>query len=100
MTFGYSPDKVLYSHVDLGADLDSRVAIVGPNGAGKSTLLKLMTGQVGQDGAMRSAVALHWQPRTAQTDKQPCSVEPLSKQPVHNQPLLHHTRSWIRWMAW
>ena len=30
--------------VDLGVDLDSRVAIVGPNGAGKSTLLKLMIG--------------------------------------------------------
>lgn len=28
VTFGYSPDKVLYSHVDLGADLDSRVAVV------------------------------------------------------------------------
>lgn len=28
VTFGYSADKVLYSHVDLGADLDSRVAIV------------------------------------------------------------------------
>lgn len=28
VTFGYSPDKVLYRHVDLGADLDSRVAIV------------------------------------------------------------------------
>ena len=32
--------------VDLGLDLDSRVAIVGPNGAGKSTLLKLMTGDL------------------------------------------------------
>ncbi|KAL6753118.1 P-loop containing nucleoside triphosphate hydrolase protein [Haematococcus lacustris] len=44
VAFGYSPDKVLYRNVDLGVDLDSRVAIVGPNGAGKSTLLKLMVG--------------------------------------------------------
>ena len=28
VTFGYSKDKVLYRNVDLGADLDSRVAIV------------------------------------------------------------------------
>ena len=46
VTFGYSRDKILYSNVDLGVDLDSRVAIVGPNGAGKSTLLKLMTGDL------------------------------------------------------
>jgi ATP-binding cassette subfamily F protein 2 len=32
VTFGYSPDKVLYSHVDLGADLDSRVAVVSRHG--------------------------------------------------------------------
>eukprot|EP01025_Chloroclados_australasicus_P044783 TRINITY_DN487_c0_g1_i1.p1 TRINITY_DN487_c0_g1~~TRINITY_DN487_c0_g1_i1.p1 ORF type:complete len:629 (-),score=93.69 TRINITY_DN487_c0_g1_i1:431-2317(-) len=44
VTFGYSSDKVLYRNVDLGVDLDSRVALVGPNGAGKSTLLKLMIG--------------------------------------------------------
>lgn len=37
---------VLCSNVDLGVDLDSRVAIVGANGTGKSTLLKLMTGQL------------------------------------------------------
>ena len=44
VSFGYSRDKILYSNVDLGVDLDSRVALVGPNGCGKSTLLKLMTG--------------------------------------------------------
>ena len=44
VAFGYSPDKILYTGVDLGVDMDSRVAVVGPNGAGKSTLLKLMTG--------------------------------------------------------
>lgn len=46
VAFGYSRAKILYSGVDLGVDLDSRVAIVGPNGAGKSTLLKLMTGEL------------------------------------------------------
>ena len=34
VTFGYSANAVLYSHVDLGVDLDSRVAIVGANGTG------------------------------------------------------------------
>ena len=54
VAFGYSPQKVLYSRVDLGVDLDSRVAIVGPNGAGKSTLLKLMTGELDPlDGAVK-----------------------------------------------
>jgi ATP-binding cassette subfamily F protein 2 len=35
VSFGYSRDKILYGGVDLGVDLDSRVAIVGPNGTGE-----------------------------------------------------------------
>lgn len=46
ITFGYPGCEVLYTGVDFGVDLDSRVALVGPNGAGKSTLLKLMTGEL------------------------------------------------------
>jgi len=34
--------KELFAGLNIGLDLDSRVALVGPNGAGKSTLLKLM----------------------------------------------------------
>lgn len=45
VTFGYEGADTLYSDLDLGVDMDSRVALVGPNGVGKSTLLKLMTGQ-------------------------------------------------------
>ncbi|CAO3571827.1 unnamed protein product [Mortierella alpina] len=46
--FAYSGDMkdALYRGVNLGIDMDSRVALVGPNGAGKSTLLKLMTGEL------------------------------------------------------
>jgi ATP-binding cassette subfamily F protein 2 len=46
ITFGYPGCEILYSGVDFGVDLDSRVALVGPNGAGKSTLLKIMTGEL------------------------------------------------------
>ncbi|KAI8063458.1 P-loop containing nucleoside triphosphate hydrolase protein [Gongronella butleri] len=48
LCFSYQGDmkKLLYKDVDLGVDMDSRIALVGPNGAGKSTLLKLMSGEL------------------------------------------------------
>nr|ALB78135.1 ATP-binding cassette transporter [Lilium regale] len=54
VSFGYTPDSLIYKNIDFGVDLDSRIALVGPNGAGKSTLLKLMTGDlVSTDGMVR-----------------------------------------------
>ncbi|KAG0488359.1 hypothetical protein HPP92_007170 [Vanilla planifolia] len=54
VTFGYSPENIIYKNLDFGVDLDSRIALVGPNGAGKSTLLKLMTGDlIPLDGMVR-----------------------------------------------
>lgn len=46
MSFSYSgkEEDNLYEHLDIGIDMDSRVALVGPNGIGKSTLLKLFQG--------------------------------------------------------
>lgn len=35
VSFGYPGGKELYSNVDFGVDLQTRVALVGPNGAGK-----------------------------------------------------------------
>ncbi|XVF02029.1 hypothetical protein REPUB_Repub04eG0141000 [Reevesia pubescens] len=46
ITFGYTPNNILYKNLDFGVDLDLRIALVGPNGARKSTLLKLMTGDL------------------------------------------------------
>jgi len=48
ITFAYSGNSEdnLYENLDLGVDMDSRVALVGPNGVGKSTLLRLMTGKL------------------------------------------------------
>ncbi len=46
VAFSYSGKKedYLYKNLNLGVDMDSRIAIVGANGTGKSTLLNLMTG--------------------------------------------------------
>jgi ATP-binding cassette subfamily F protein 2 len=46
VSFNYPGGKELYSKVDFGVDLQTRVALVGPNGAGKTTLIKLMTGEL------------------------------------------------------
>ncbi|XP_053625958.1 ATP-binding cassette sub-family F member 3 [Plodia interpunctella] len=40
----YSKEKVIFSNVNLGATLESRICIVGDNGAGKTTLLKIIMG--------------------------------------------------------
>lgn len=46
VSYGYSPQRILYKDLEFGLDLESRVALVGPNGAGKSTLLKLIVGEL------------------------------------------------------
>lgn len=43
VSFNYPTGPELYSKVDFGIDLQTRVALVGPNGAGKTTLIKLLT---------------------------------------------------------
>lgn len=44
----------IYKDLELGIDLDSRIALVGPNGCGKSTFLKLICGEVvPQEGLIR-----------------------------------------------
>ena len=48
VSFSYSGkvEECLYKNLNLGVDMDSRIALVGPNGAGKSTLLKLINGEL------------------------------------------------------
>lgn len=46
-SFAYAPGQPnIFTEVNLGIDLESRIALVGPNGAGKSTLLKVIYGEL------------------------------------------------------
>jgi ATP-binding cassette, subfamily F, member 3 len=38
VSFGYSADKLLFSHVEFNVDSSSRIVMLGENGNGKSTL--------------------------------------------------------------
>ncbi|KAI8980429.1 P-loop containing nucleoside triphosphate hydrolase protein [Pilobolus umbonatus] len=61
VSFAYDGNRehCLYKHLELGVDMDSRIALVGPNGAGKSTLLKLMNGElIPTDGRVQRHIAL------------------------------------------
>lgn len=44
VSFKYNSDRIIFSDVNLGATMESRICIVGDNGAGKTTLLKIIMG--------------------------------------------------------
>lgn len=53
VSFRYNDETpLIYTDLDFGMDLDTRVALVGPNGAGKSTLLKLIYGDLSPTSGM------------------------------------------------
>lgn len=85
VSFSYSGKKedYLYSNLEFGVDLDSRVALVGPNGAGKSTLLKLMVqelrpteGDIGRHSHLR--IAYYNQHSEDQLDLSMCPIDFLN----------------------
>ncbi|XP_063233025.1 ATP-binding cassette sub-family F member 3 [Bacillus rossius redtenbacheri] len=54
VAFCYSPDHLIFTNVNLGANLESRICIVGDNGAGKTTLLKIIMGILTPTRGMRN----------------------------------------------
>ncbi len=44
LTFGYDPEVLVVSHIELDLAAGERVALAGPNGSGKSTLGRLLVG--------------------------------------------------------
>ncbi|XP_063923644.1 ATP-binding cassette sub-family F member 3-like [Zophobas morio] len=52
-SFAYIKNKLIFSNVNLGATMDSRICIVGDNGAGKTTILKIIMGILSPTAGMR-----------------------------------------------
>ncbi|MEI7541991.1 MAG: ABC-F family ATP-binding cassette domain-containing protein [bacterium] len=46
LSFGYTPDRILFENLSLDISKDDRICVIGKNGKGKSTLLKLMAGEI------------------------------------------------------
>ncbi|KAF3827365.1 hypothetical protein GH733_002851 [Mirounga leonina] len=53
--FYYDPKHIIFSHLSVSADLESRICVVGENGAGKSTMLKLLMGDLAPVRGIRHA---------------------------------------------
>jgi ATP-binding cassette subfamily F protein 3 len=44
ISFGYTPDNLLFQHLNLSVNKHDRIAVIGNNGKGKSTLLNVLSG--------------------------------------------------------
>ncbi|XP_049737415.1 ATP-binding cassette sub-family F member 3 isoform X2 [Elephas maximus indicus] len=53
--FYYDPKHLIFSHLSVSADLESRICVVGENGTGKSTMLKLLMGDLAPVQGIRHA---------------------------------------------
>ncbi|VDP06285.1 unnamed protein product, partial [Soboliphyme baturini] len=54
VSFGYVKGSPILEHVNISADMDSRICVVGENGSGKTTLLKIVLGLIEPTEGLRS----------------------------------------------
>ncbi|KAG7401240.1 ATP-binding cassette sub- F member 2 [Phytophthora boehmeriae] len=90
VAFGYPNCPLLYQGVEMGLDLDSRVALVGANGTGKTTLLKLITGDL---VPVAGNVRPHSKLRIARFSQHFVDVLDLEKSPLEYFRSLFQTKS-------
>uniref|UniRef100_A0A8C5AH52 ABC transporter domain-containing protein n=1 Tax=Gadus morhua TaxID=8049 RepID=A0A8C5AH52_GADMO len=94
--FYYTPERRLFTGLNVSADLESRICIVGENGAGKSTMLKLLMGELTPVNGVRQAhrnlkIGYFSQHHVDQLDLNVCSVELLlNKFPGRNEEEYRH----------
>ncbi|ETW08928.1 hypothetical protein H310_01411 [Aphanomyces invadans] len=90
LAFGYPGCPLLYQGVEMGLDMDSRVALVGANGSGKTTLLNLITGQL---MPVHGNIRPHSKLRVARFTQHFVDVLDLSKSPLEYFRTIFPTKS-------
>ncbi|KAJ9467727.1 ABC transporter F family member 1 [Diplonema papillatum] len=92
-------EKMLYSDVNFGVNIDSKICLVGPNGAGKTTLIKLMMGELEPCSGMvkrnQHALVAHFSQHSV--DQLDMTVDPLTfmQQKFPSEKDLQVHRSWL-----
>lgn len=91
VAFSYSGKKAdyLYKDLNLGIDMDSRIAIVGDNGTGKSTLLNLITGQL---SACEGSVSKHPALKLAKYSQHSADQLPYDKSCIEHLEQTYHDK--------
>uniref|UniRef100_A0A6M2DKN6 ATP-binding cassette sub-family F member 3 n=1 Tax=Xenopsylla cheopis TaxID=163159 RepID=A0A6M2DKN6_XENCH len=96
ISFWYTTGKPIFTNVNLGATLESRICIVGDNGAGKTTLLKIIMGLLTPTQGSRHThrnlkFGYFSQHHVDQLDMNVCSVE-LLQQTFPGKPIEEYRR--------
>ncbi|EGG16728.1 ABC transporter-related protein [Cavenderia fasciculata] len=81
VAFGYKPENLLLKNLNLGIDMNSRVALVGANGVGKTTLLRLLSGELEETSGN---VIRHGKLKFARFSQHFVDQLDLSKSPLDN----------------
>lgn len=97
VSFGYSPDKILFRDLNFSIDMESRVALVGENGQGKTTILNLIAGEL---QASSGIVFRHGRLRMAKFSQHHVDQLDLSLTPVQWLQVHHPGKEFGEYRAW
>jgi ATPase subunit of ABC transporter with duplicated ATPase domains len=97
VSFGYTPEKILFKDLNFNIDMESRVALVGENGQGKTTILNLIAGEL---QATSGLVFRHGRLRMAKFSQHHVDQLDLSLTPVQWLQVHHPGKEFQEYRAW
>lgn len=97
VSFGYTPEKILFKDLNFSIDMESRVALVGENGQGKTTILNLIAGELIPSSGL---LFRHGRLRMAKFSQHHVDQLDLSLTPVQWLQVHHPGKEFQEYRAW